>query len=348
MKTKAYGVKEEGANLTPLQISRRDVGKNDVKIEIHYCGVCHSDIHHVQGDWGETPMPAIPGHEIVGIVTKVGKNVSKYKAGDKVGVGCLVDSCQKCSSCDDDLEQFCTEGATMTYGSEDKKSEGHTFGGYSENIVVDENFVLKISDNLDLKKVAPLLCAGITTYSPLNHWKVSKNDKVGVVGLGGLGHMAVKIAAAMEALVVVITTSKSKADDAIMLGADSVLISKNEEDMEKHKGSFDFILNTVPVKHDVNPYLELLKVDKTMVLVGAIDPLEPVHGGNLILQRKKLAGSLIGGIAETQEMLNFCADKEIHPEVEMIKMNEINEAFSRVKKSDVKYRFVIDMKTINE
>jgi len=260
----------------------------------------------------------------------------------------MVDSCQKCKPCKDNLEQFCDEGSTQTYGSEDKISGGHTFGGYSEKIVVNKKFVLSISEKLDFKKVAPLLCAGITTYSPLNHWGIVKGDKVGVIGLGGLGHMGVKIASAMGAKVVMITTSSSKSEDAKKLGAEEVLISKDEDQMEKYKNSFDFILNTIPVGHDINPYLELLKVDKTMVLVGAIEPLEPMNGANLILRRKRVAGSLIGGIAETQKMLDFCADNEIHPEVEMINIQDINKAFKRVKSSDVKYRFVIDMKSLKE
>ena len=348
MKVKAYGSNGNEKDLELLEIERRDVGNDDVEIDIHYCGVCHSDIHHVQGDWGEVQRPAVPGHEIVGLVTKVGSNVSNYKIGDKVGVGCLVDSCQSCNPCKDDLEQFCDKGATMTYGSEDKVTGGHTFGGYSEKIVVNKEFVLKISDKLDFSKVAPLLCAGITSYSPLNHWKVKKGDKVGVIGLGGLGHMGVKLAAAMGAEVVMITTSKSKAEDAKRLGAKEVLVSKDSDQMNKHKSSFDFILNTVPVKHDLNPYLELLKYDKTMILVGAIEPLEPMHGANLILRRRTVGGSLIGGIAETQEMLDFCAEHSIHPDIEMINIEEINTAFDRVKKSDVKYRFVIDMKSLKK
>lgn len=346
-KIKAYGSHGQDEDLKLINIERRNVGKDDVEIDIHFCGVCHSDIHHVQNDWGEVPRPAVPGHEIVGVVSNVGENVKKIKTGDKVGVGCMVDSCQNCSPCNKDLEQFCEEGSTQTYGSEDKINGGHTFGGYSEKIIVDKNFVLNISDKFDFAKVAPLLCAGITTYSPLNHWDVKKDDKVGVIGLGGLGHMGVKIASAMGAKVVMITTSKSKTEDAKMLGADEVLISKNNDEMDKHKNSFDFILNTIPVGHDTNPYLELLKPDSTMVMVGAIEPLEPMNGANLIIGRKSIAGSLIGGIAETQEMLDFCAENSLHPEVEMIDIQNINKAFKRVQKSDVKYRFVIDMKSLN-
>lgn len=346
MQVKAYGVKKSGDKLEELKIERRELKKNDVEIDIHYCGVCHSDIHHVEGDWGDIPTPAVPGHEIVGLVKSVGSDVKKFKVGDKVGVGCMVDSCQTCNPCKDDLEQFCDEGSTMTYGGEDKISGGHTFGGYSESIIVNDQFVLSISDKLDFKKVAPLLCAGITTFSPLNHWNIKKGDKVGVIGLGGLGHMGVKIASAMGAKVVMITTSKSKVEDAKNLGADDVLISKDEAQMKKHRESFDFLLNTIPVGHDMNPYVQLLKVDKTMVLVGAIEDLDPLNGANIILRRKSIAGSLIGGIKETQEMLDFCAKNDVHPEVEMINMQDINDAFKRVKDSDVKYRFVIDMKSL--
>ena len=348
MKVKAYASHGEKEDLKQIEIDRRDVGENDVEIDIHYCGVCHSDIHHVQGDWGDAPRPAVPGHEIVGLVTKVGSGVKNHKEGDKVGVGCFVDSCRTCNPCENDQEQFCSDG-TQTYGSKDKKIEGnHTFGGYSEKIVVDENYVLKVPEKLDFKKVAPLLCAGITTFSPLNHWNVKKGDKVGVIGLGGLGHMGVKLAAAMGAKVTMITTSPSKSEDAKMLGADSVLISKDEDAMKKAAESFDFILNTIPVGHDMNPFVKLLKIDKTMCLVGAIEDLDPLNGANIILRRKSVAGSLIGGIKETQEMLDFCAENDVHPEVEMIKIQDINKAFERVKDSDVKYRFVIDMKSLKE
>jgi uncharacterized zinc-type alcohol dehydrogenase-like protein len=288
----------------------------------------------------------VPGHEIIGRVTQVGKNVSNFKEGDLVGVGCMVDSCQECDSCKEDLEQFCEKGATLTYNSKDKHLGGHTFGGYSEQIVVDKEFVLSIPENIDAKATAPLLCAGITTYSPLRHWNVKKGDKVGVIGLGGLGHMGVKFASALGAHVVMITTSPSKSEDAKKLGADEVLVSKNEEDMKKQAGSFDFLLNTVPVGHDMNPYIALLKRDATMVLVGAIEPLDPVLGGGLIGGRKRIAGSVIGGIKETQEMLDFCGENNIVSDIEMIDIQNINEAFDRVVKSDVKYRFVIDMKSL--
>lgn len=343
---KAYGAKSSDADLKELTIERRDVKDRDVKIEISYCGVCHSDIHTVRNDWGGSKYPVVPGHEIIGRVVEVGSDVSNFKEGELVGVGCMVDSCRECSACKDDLEQFCEEGMVGTYNGNDKHLGGHTFGGYSETIVVDKYYVLKVPENLDEKAVAPLLCAGITTYSPLKHWNVKKGDKVGVIGLGGLGHMGIKLAAAMGAEVVMITTSPSKADDAKRLGASSVLISKNEDDMKKHKGSFDFLLNTVPVKHDINPYIQLLKRDSTMCMVGAIEPLEPMHGGGLIMGRKRVAGSLIGGIKETQEMLDFCGEHNIVSDVEMIDMDTINTAYERVTNSDVKYRFVIDMQSL--
>jgi len=346
-KIKAYGAQENGAKLKGMTIERRDLKPNDVKIKITYCGVCHSDIHQVENDWGNSKYPVVPGHEIVGRVVEVGKDVKNYKKDDVVGVGCMVDSCQDCSACDEDLEQFCENGMTATYNGKDKDLGGHTFGGYSEMIIVKEDFVLSVPKNLDEKAVAPLLCAGITTYSPLAHWKIKKGDKVGVIGLGGLGHMGIKFAHAMGAHVVMITTSPDKADDAKSLGADEVLISKDEDDMKKHASSFDFLLNTVPVKHDMNPYLQLLRRDSTMVLVGAIEPLEPMHGGNIIMGRKRVAGSLIGGIKETQEMLDFCGEHNIVSDIELIDMDNINTAFQRVKDSDVKYRFVIDMESLN-
>ena len=345
-KVKAYAVTSKSANLEPFQIKRRDLTENDVEIDITYCGVCHSDIHTARNEWKNTSYPVVPGHEIIGRVVKVGDKVKNFKTGDLVGVGCLVDSCRKCSACKDDLEQYCEHGATFTYNSPDKHLGGHTFGGYSEKIVVEKEFVLKIPENLDIKAVAPLLCAGITTWSPLRHWKVKKGDKVGVIGLGGLGHMGIKFAHAMGAHVVMITTSPSKSEDAKKLGADEVLISKDEQEMDKHKNSFDFLLNTIPVGHDANPYIALLKRDATMVLVGAVEPMEPIHGGGLISGRKKVAGSLIGGIKETQEMLDFCGKHNITSDVEIIDIQNINDAYERVIKSDVKYRFVIDMKSL--
>ncbi len=345
---KAYGTEGADKDLKPREINRRDVTDEDVKIDILYCGVCHSDIHAARNDWENSIYPLVPGHEVVGKVIEVGSGVKNFKKGDLVGVGCMVDSCQECSACEDDLEQFCEVGMVGTYNGNDKHTGKQTFGGYSTQIVVREEFVLKVPKNLDIKKVAPLLCAGITTFSPLNHWKIKKGDKVGVIGLGGLGHMGIKLAHAMGAETIMITTSPEKAEDAKRLGADTVLISKDEKEMEKHKGTFDFLLNTVPVKHDMNPYLQLLKRDSTMVMVGAIEPLEPMHGGNLIMGRKRVAGSLIGGIKETQEMLDFCGEHNITPDVEMIKMKDINQAFDRVTNSDVKYRFVIDMQSLKD
>jgi len=344
---KAYGAQDKEADLKEMTIERRDTLPTDVKIKITYCGVCHSDIHTVRSDWGPSMYPVVPGHEIVGEVIEVGDEVSKFKKGDLVGVGCLVDSCQECSSCESDLEQFCLNGATWTYNSKDKHTDGHTFGGYSQEVVVDQNFVLNIPKNLDTKAVAPLLCAGITTFSPLHQWGVKEGMKVGVVGLGGLGHMGLKFSHAMGAETVMITTSEGKAEDARRLGADDVLISKDKDAMKAHKGSFDFILNTVPVSHDINPYLELLAIDGIMCMVGAIEPLPDVHGGNLISGRKSVAGSLIGGIKETQEMLDFCGEHNIVSDIEMIDMSSINEAYERVQNNDVKYRFVIDMESLS-
>ncbi|WP_282180199.1 NAD(P)-dependent alcohol dehydrogenase [Maribacter stanieri] len=347
-KIKAYAADNKDANLKPLEIERRDTLKDDVKIDILYCGVCHSDLHQVRNDWKNSAYPVVPGHEIIGKVLEVGSGVTKFKVGDLVGVGCLVDSCQTCSACKDDLEQFCENGATFTYNSKDKHSGGHTFGGYSENVTVNKEFVLKVPENLDPKAAAPLLCAGITTYSPLAHWGVKKGDKVGVIGLGGLGHMGIKFAHAMGAHTVMITTSPSKSEDAKKLGADEVLISKDEAQMNEHANSFDFLLNTIPVGHDMNPYTALLKRDATMVIVGAVEPLDPLHGGSLIMGRKSIAGSLIGGLKETQEMLDFCGEHNVVSDIEMIDIQNINDAYDRLQKSDVKYRFVIDMKSLKD
>lgn len=343
---KAYAANSKEDHLKSLKIPRREVLENDIEIEIEYCGVCHSDLHTVRNDWGGTKYPCVPGHEIIGRVKTAGKNISDYKVGDLVGVGCMVDSCQSCDSCVDGLEQYCEYGMVGTYNGKDRHLGGHTFGGYSEKIIVDRKFVLRIPENIDPKAAAPLLCAGITTWSPLRHWKVKKGDKVGVIGLGGLGHMGVKFANALGAHVVMITTSPEKSKDAQELGAHEVLISKNDDEMAKHKGTFDFLLNTVPVGHDINPYIGLLKRDATMVLVGAIEPLKPMHGGRLVLGRKRVAGSLIGGIKETQEMLDFCGKHNIVSDIEMINIQQINEAYERMVKADVKYRFVIDMKSL--
>jgi uncharacterized zinc-type alcohol dehydrogenase-like protein len=340
--TKAFAAYNTTDELRPFEFDRREVGASDVKIGIDYCGVCHSDIHTAHNDWGMSQYPIVPGHEIVGRVTAVGSDVKNLKVGELVAVGCMVDSCRECDSCKEDLEQFCQKGMVMTYGSPDPVMGGVTHGGYSTQIVVNEHFVLKVSDKLDVKAVAPLLCAGITTYSPLKQWKVGPGQKVGVIGLGGLGHMGVKFAAAMGAHVVMITTSPEKGKDALRLGAAEVIVSKDENQMNEHAGTFDFLLNTIPVGHNINPYMPLLKNNKTMVLVGAT-PVE-MHSMGLVFGRKHLAGSLIGGIKETQEMLDFCAEHSIVSDVEMIQMNEINEAWERVMNSDVKYRFVIDMK----
>jgi uncharacterized zinc-type alcohol dehydrogenase-like protein len=344
---KAYGATASTEDLKPLDIERRATGKDDIKIDITYCGVCHSDIHMARNDWKGASYPVVPGHEIIGRVVEVGANVSTHKIGDLVGVGCMVDSCQTCSSCQQDLEQFCENGATFTYNSPDKHLEGkQTYGGYSTSVVVDEKFVLRIPGNLDEAATAPLLCAGVTTWSPLTHWKVKKGDKVGVIGLGGLGHMGVKFANALGAHVVMITTSPEKGKDAKRLGAHEVLVSKDQAEMKKHQGSFDFILNTIPVGHEMDPYLGLLKIDATMVLVGAIEPLKPFSGGNIIMGRKRIAGSLIGGIKETQEMLDFCGKHNITSDIELIDMQNINTAYDRILKNDVTYRFVIDMKSL--
>ncbi len=346
-KVNAYAAYSATSDMQPLQIERRVAGPKDVQIAIEYCGICHSDIHQVRNEWGfNSPYPMVPGHEIVGRVTQVGSGVSKYKVGDLVGVGCMVDSCRHCSECNDGLEQFCPE-MVQTYGFPDvKHGVASNHGGYSQQIVVDEEFVLRVPENLDVKAVAPLLCAGITTWSPLRHWNVKKGDTVGIIGLGGLGHMGIKFAAAMGAKVVMITTSIAKGADAKRLGASEVLISTNAEAMAKYTNSFDFLLNTMPVGHDINPYIALLKRDATMVIVGAIEKVAGVDGLGLIFGRKRVAGSLIGGIKETQEMLDFCGKHNIVSDVEVIKAQDINTAFTRVIKGDVKYRFVIDIESM--
>ncbi len=344
--TKGYAAHSKTSPLAPFSFERRDPGPTDVRIDILFCGVCHSDLHTARGEWGGTTYPCVPGHEIVGRVVDVGREVRNFRAGDLAGVGCMVDSCRTCDNCRTDLEQFCDNGPVFTYNSKDKHTGGITYGGYSKSIVVDENFVLRISDKLDLAAVAPLLCAGITTYSPLRHWKIGQGHKVGIVGLGGLGHMGVKFANAFGAHVALFTTSPNKATEAIKLGAHEVILSKNEEEMKKHEKSFDFILDTVSAPHDLNAYLSLLKRDGTLVLVGASpDPLA-VDAFSLIHRRRSLAGSLIGGIAETQEMLDYCAERGIVCDIEKISIDRINEAYERMLKSDVKYRFVIDLATL--
>ena len=342
---KAYAAQSASSPLAPHGIVRREPGPTDIKIEILYCGVCHSDLHFVRNEWHFTQYPAVPGHEIIGRVTATGSGVKKFKVGELVGVGCLVDSCRTCPDCRDGLEQFCS-GMVMTYGSEDKHLGGGTLGGYSQSIVVTEDFVLRIPANLNPAAAAPLLCAGITTYSPLRHWKVGAGQKVGIVGLGGLGHMAVKFARAFGAHVVLFTTSPGKAADALRLGAHEVVVSKDAQQMAAQAGSFDFILDAVSAQHDINAYLGLLKRDGNLTLVGAPDKPLAVEAFPLIFRRRSFSGSLIGGLPETQEMLDFCGQHNITSDIEMIRMDQINEAYERMLKSDVKYRFVIDMATL--
>ena len=333
--------------LHPFSFERRETGPADVRIDIRYCGVCHSDLHQARNEWGGTVYPCVPGHEIVGTVAEIGSDVSRFKVGDLVGVGCMVDSCRECPSCKEGLEQYCEEGFVGTYNGEDRQGRGITFGGYSKAVVVDQAFVLKVPENLDLAAVAPLLCAGITTYSPLKHWKVGPGQRVGIVGLGGLGHMAVKFARAFGAEVVLFTTSQNKVADGIRLGAHEVVLSKDADAMAREAGRFDFILDAVAAEHDINTYLNLLKRDGTLVQVGAPEQPLPVAVFSLIMKRRNFAGSLIGGIAETQEMLDFCGEHGITADIEMIAMDEIEHAYARMLKSDVKYRFVIDMATLD-
>lgn len=344
---KAFGTEAIEADLKQMNIQRREVTPKDVEIDILYCGVCHSDLHTARNDWGGTIYPAVPGHEIVGRVTKVGSEVSQFKVGDLAAVGCLVDSCRTCDSCKKDLEQYCLTGFTGTYNGNDKHLNMQTFGGYSEKVVVDEHFVLRVPENLDLAAVAPLLCAGITTWSPLRHWNVGPNSKVAVVGLGGLGHMAIKLAKGLGAEVTLFSRTPDKIKDAKDLGADAVVISTDEAQMQSVYGKFDLIIDTVPYVHDVNPYVGTLTISGTLVLVGYLGGLEPIlNTVPMILGRKSVAGSVIGGIAETQEMLDFCGKHNIVSEIEIIKMQDINEAYERMLKSDVRYRFVIDMASL--
>ncbi len=346
----AYGAQSATTPLAPLHIDRRTPGDRDVAIDILHCGVCHSDLHTVRGEWAGTQFPSVPGHEIVGRVTAVGPKVTKFSVGDIVGVGCMVDSCQHCAPCNEGLEQYCDNGFTGTYNGPEQGTGANTFGGYSAHIVVRESFVLRITHpEAQLAAVAPLLCAGITTYSPLRQWNAGPGKKVGIVGLGGLGHMGVKIAAAMGAHVVLFTTSDSKREDARRLGAHEVVVSKNADEMAAHANSFDLIVNTVAAPHGLDAFLALLKLDGTMSLVGA--PASPHPSPNvfsLIMKRRRLAGSLIGGIRETQEMLDFCAQHGIVADIESIRMDEIETAYERMLKSDVRYRFVIDMATLRE
>jgi uncharacterized zinc-type alcohol dehydrogenase-like protein len=349
MSTRAYAAQAATAPLAPFSLNRRDPLPTDVAIEILYCGVCHSDLHQVRNEWKDaapTVYPCVPGHEIVGRVTKVGSKVTKFMIGDLAAVGCMVDSCRSCANCRRGLEQYCEKFPTLTYNAPDKHSGGVTYGGYSEGIVVDEAFVLKVSRKLNLAATAPLLCAGITTYSPLRHWQAGPGKKVGIVGLGGLGHMGVKFAHAFGAHTVLFTTSPGKMEDAKRLGANEVVVSKNASEMEKHRNSFDFILDCVSAQHDINAYLSLLKLDGTLTLVGAPEKPLPVAAFNLLMPRRSFAGSAIGGIPETQQMLDFCAEHNITSDIEMIRIQDVNKAYERLLKGDVKYRFVIDMASL--
>lgn len=345
---RAFAAQSSTSGVAPYAIDRRELRPDDVDIAIEFCGICHTDIHFVNNDWGATIYPVVPGHEIVGRVRAVGDQVTSFAVGDRVGVGCLVDSCRECGSCHDGLEQYCENGMVTTYNGEDRHDGTLTFGGYSERIVVSDRFVLKVPDGLDPAAAAPLLCAGITTYSPLKHFEVSNGHRVGIVGMGGLGHMGVKFARALGADVTLFTRSESKVDEARRQGAHHVVISTDESQMKAAAGQFDFILDTVPVAHDVNPYLAALKRDGTLIMVGMPEPINPpVDGGALIFARRRIAGSLIGGLAETQEMLDFCAEHNIVCDIEMLDIHKINEAYERMKKGDVRYRFVIDMATLD-
>ncbi|WP_298136471.1 NAD(P)-dependent alcohol dehydrogenase [Acidiferrobacter sp.] len=350
IKTRGYATHSASTELKPFAFERRQPRPQDVVIDIEFCGICHSDIHSARNEWGHTHYPFVPGHEIVGLVAAVGREVKGFKVGDRAGVGCLVDSCRMCPSCEAGLEQYCEKGFTGTYGGKDLiggTPHAFTLGGYSETITVDERFVLHIPENLDPASAAPLLCAGITTYSPLKHWHVGAGQTVGIIGLGGLGHMGVKFAHAMGASVAMVTTSPDKGADAKKLGADEVLISTDTGAMERARNRFDFLLNTIPVGHDVDPYMALLKRDATMVIVGSVEPLKKVNGIPLIFRRRSLAGSLIGGLPETQEMLDFCGRHHITCDIETISIKDVNKAYDRTVRGDVKYRFVIDMATLS-
>lgn len=342
-----YAAPKAKSPLAPFKIERRNPGPNDVVIDIQYCGICHSDIHLARDEWGRGNFPMVPGHEIVGIVSQVGNAVTKYKVGDKVGVGCFVDSCRACTPCKEGIEQYCEKGMTLTYNSFEKDGKTLTYGGYSTQIVVDENYVLRIPDSIPLQNAAPLLCAGITTYSPLKHWDIKKGDVVGVIGLGGLGHMAVKIAAAMGAHVIVFSTSDSKKADALKFGAKEFVNTKTQDAIKNHEQTCDLLINTVSDNIDLALMSTLLKLNGTMVLVGLPeDPNTPINVRNLIFKRRAVAGSVIGGIKETQEMLDFCAKHNIAADIELIPADKINDAYERTIKSDVRYRFVIDIKTM--
>ena len=346
MKTIGYAARSADSGLSPYNFERRELRDNDVAIEILYSGICHSDLHTIHGDWGEQTYPLIPGHEIIGKVIDTGSKVTKYKTGDHVGVGCMVDSCQDCDQCHASEEQYCRNGSTLTYAGQDRQTGELTQGGYSKHIVVREEFVVKVSDKLDISKAAPILCAGITTYSPLKKWNVGKGTRVGVIGLGGLGHMAVKLAHAMGAEVTVISRSNKKEEEAKSIGANGLLNSSDEEAMNKAASSFDFIIDTVPVKHNFDQYTPLLDIDGTLVLVGQIGPMEELMTAPLIMGRRRIAGSVIGGIKETQEVLDFCAEHGIHPKCEIINPENINDAWDKLQNENPAHRFVIDMKSL--
>jgi alcohol dehydrogenase (NADP+) len=342
-----YATQSADDNLAPYRFERREARADDVVVEILYCGVCHSDIHNARNDWGNAVYLMVPGHEIIGFVVSVGSSVPRFNPGDHVGVGCMVDSCQHCKACEKGLEQYCAEGSTYTYNGVDRRDHMPTYGGYSEKIVVSDKFVLKVPDGMDLAGAAPLLCAGITTFSPLRHWKVGKGSKVADIGLGGLGHMGLKLARAMGAEVTLFTRSPGKEQDARRLGANNIVLSTNEAQMVAVIGRFDLIIDTVPYIHDINPYLPTLAIDGTLVLVGYLGSLDSfLNSAPMIMGRKSVAGSLIGGIAETQEMLDFCGKHGITSDIEVIKIQDINAAYERMLKSDVKYRFVIDMASL--
>ncbi len=349
IKATGYATADAQTPLTSFDFERREPGPKDVQIDILYCGVCHSDLHQVRNEWGNTIYPCLPGHEIIGRVSQIGPEVTKYKVGDTVGVGCMVDSCQQCEACRQGLEQYC-EGPnsfTATYNGPFKPDGSNTFGGYSDTIVVFEDFVLRIPESLELQSAAPLLCAGVTTYSPLRHWKIGPGEKVGIVGIGGLGHMAIQLASAMGAEVTAFTTSPSKEADAKRLGASHVVLSTDKDAMSKYESKLDYVLLTIPDPVDVNPYVQLLKRDGTLTIVGVLAPLEPgVNNNYMAMGRRSVAGSLIGGIPETQEVLDFCAKHSITSDVEVIPIQDINTAYERMKKGDVKYRFVIDMASV--
>lgn len=346
MKTVGYAAHNSDAEMVPYHFERRALRANDVAIEILYSGICHSDLHTVNGDWGPQPYPLVPGHEIVGRVIEVGSDVKNYKVGDNVGVGCMVDSCQECDQCHSHEEQYCRVGMTPTYGAPDRIDGTITQGGYSKHIVVREEFVLSIPDTLDMSKAAPILCAGITTFSPLRTWGVKEGSRVGVIGLGGLGHMAVKLAVAMGAEVTVLSRSNKKEADAKELGATGVLASTDKDAMKKATASFDLIIDTVPVKHDVTVYAPLLDIDGTLVIVGQVGPMEEFMSVPMIMGRRRVAGSLIGGIKETQEVLDFCGKHNIHPECEIIRPDEVNDAFDVMAKGDISHRYVMDMSSL--